>query len=226
MNENDVLCIEWRAVSLAQQVRMPMFYRVVGIDAPPELDFPAVMGYVTNNIVLGLFDGTGFITALSNTFSIQTVRAYNLFEVTENYEGDAREELPITGSSATDALPPFSAMSWYQGTSRRDIRSGSRRWPGLVEAHQIGGVIQSALLSIMDDVAEEMSITRSVSLPGDGVIVLQPIIVGRVKEVDEEGKVTYRLPATLEELKYYAANGWVSRANVTSQNSRKFGRGI
>lgn len=223
---NDIVCITFNGVCLAQAVRLPMFYRVNGLDAAPELSFSAIMDAVTNNIVLSMFDGTGLAAAWSNQTGLQSARAYNLFNVVENYEGLANEELPLGGGTAGEALPPFSAMAWYQGTSRRDIRSGSRRWPGLVEAHQSGGVIAPALFSIMGDVAAEMSMTRNVALAGDGIISLQPVIVGRVREVDEEGKVTYRLPVTQEEARYYPANGWIARDRVTTQNTRKIGRGI
>lgn len=226
MVPNDILLFELRGVLLGQQVRLPMFYRVVAFVAEPEVTFPLAMAEASEALWLTIFDGTAWAETTSAGMEYQTFRAYNLFDVLDNYEGNADGALPVSGGAVGTAMPPFSAFAWYQGTTRRDIRSGSRRWPGMSELHQNNGIVEAGILSVMGDVATAMSMPLTIALPSDGVLTITPVIVGREKEVDEDGKVTYRLPTTQAEARYYPATSWVPRANVSSQNTRKLGRGI
>lgn len=226
MVTNDLLLVQPSGVYGGQAVNLPMWYRVIGIDNPADAPFETIAQAIAIDVAEA-FLIEAYLFTVSASVTLNTIKIFNQFNVLENYEGNADGFLPASGAISGESLPTYDAFGFYTGTKRRDIRSGSRRWPGITEAQQSGGILGEGVFAALEDTCAQMSLTRPVAIPGSGLATIQPVIVGRVKEVNPDtGKVTYRMPSDQAEFRYYSANQWVPRLNTTTQNSRKRGRGI
>lgn len=221
MNVGDLLLIQPIGILASKAVNFPMWYRVNSLDNPSEASFTTMARAIAENVAESLLIEKYLVT-VSSSVDIRTIKILNQFNVLENYEGDAEGMLPAAGEIAGESLPTYDAFAFYTGTSRRDIRSGARRWPGIVEAQQSGGILAGGVLSALGDLCSEMSVTRIVSFVGGGLVSLQPVIVKRVKTIDlDTGKVRYNLPTSQEDFQYYGANQWIVRTFTTTQRTRK-----
>jgi hypothetical protein len=129
------------------------------------------------------------------------------------------------GAISGDCLPTFVAIQWFSPRTIGNIRAGYKRFAGVPESDTGNGIIITSLIDDWQAIATAFS--QNIDIVESSVTVgyLQPVIVKRIKEVDEDDKVSYRLPETLAELAYADAN-WSAREELTTQNSRKIGRGI
>lgn len=130
-----------------------------------------------------------------------------------------------TGTIVADTLPTFVSMELYSARTRGDVRAGYKRFSGVSEGFQTNGIISGAGITLLTTIATRLNAVVQIEENGETVGLLTPKIVKRIKEVDAQGKVTYRLPATLAEYVGASVN-YVPRERLTTQNSRKVGRGI
>jgi len=119
-----------------------------------------------------------------------------------------------TRSSTADneALPPFCAAGIRLTVGSRVTRPGQKRPPLLVEADSDNGNVASGTVTLLNTLAAKYSTMQTLGAPvatGN----MSPEIVRlntATQEIDVKQDVT----------------GYVLNARVTTQNSRKFGRGI
>ena len=101
-----------------------------------------------------------------------------------------------------------------------DTRPGSKRFGGVDEAQITDGVVTDAgTITGMNDLADQLAdqlVDTTLGLVAWGV----PVIVKRILDGD-----TYRLPTSLGELVTNTIIGAAASLIVSSQNSRKIGRG-
>lgn len=226
MNVADIYSITLQGAVASEQFRSVFFYRVQAIDGPQTV--------TTTQLLANMAEAHWSIAMLpayqpvaGTNVSFETYRIFNLFDVTELYEGDANAELPMSGAVVGEKLPPFAAFGFSQPSSIRGVRRGQKRLPGVAETQQADGVFTGGVFAQMQSVAEDLGLPIAVPVAAGLEATLFPVIVKRVKETDPEtGKVTYRLPETVLEATWYPAESWVPYENVTTQNSRKIGRGI
>lgn len=187
----------------------------------PDLIAEWVDWYVTN--VFGILD-----SVTPPTMSWDLVKGENLFEVSEI--GAVNFAAGTVGLIAGEVLAQFNSYAFTQPSGRRGMNPGSRRIPGVMEAG-VGtyGALIEAYLTALNGVATSFSSEVLLTYRGGlGEANLKPIIVKRVREGagTPEDPYTYRLPRNVGERTYYLANSWAARPVITTQNTRKTGRGI
>lgn len=144
----------------------------------------------------------------------------NLFD-----PADVGEELDgtKTGANADTLMPTFCAFSLRTNWTTRLIRRGQKRFPGVVENANVNGeIIASAMtqLAQLGDQLAETLVWEGIS----GNLVWTPVVVKRIRE-ETPTRVTYRLPTNLQEAVWVGATSWTPSNRITTQNSRKIGRG-
>lgn len=153
----------------------------------------------------------------------ERVTVRNLFNISDWYTGSL--SLPGTGwAGAQSTLGTFNAVGYKLDGDNHAVRNGAKRISALVEDSVTDGVItDSGLTGALNDLGEAMAapITDGLVTPLAAFI---PVIVKRVAEVIS-GVTNYRLPASLAEAVLSIVVGGVWDAVVTSQTSRKIGRG-
>lgn len=218
---NDLLLVQPIGILASKPVNLPMWYRVNGLDNPADAPFTSIAMSIASDIAEGILK-EAYLSTISASVDIRTMKVLNQFNVLENYEGNADGQLPAAGTVGGESLPTYDAFAFYTGTTRRDIRSGARRWPGITEAQQSGGILAGGVLEALEDLCIQMSLTRSVAFAGGGLVSIQPVIVKRVKTVDPvTGKVRYNMPTSQEQFQYYGANQWIIKTLTTTQRTRK-----
>lgn len=115
------------------------------------------------------------------------------------------------GVSDSEFLPPFNAAGFRLTVGSRVTRPGQKRIPGLLEVDSVGGGLSAAYITALEALCDEVTETLTLAAPAVG-FNLTPHIFRK----DATGAVT-----TSQEVV-----GYVINPNVTSQNSRKFGRGM
>ena len=136
-----------------------------------------------------------------------------------NPTGDYGEyAIPAGESSGTrsapeqaNALPIFNAASLRLVVGTRTTRPGHKRVGYLLEEDNSGGVLGSAFQVLMASFGVIVSNDMTLGVPAL-LTVLNPIICRK----DATGAVTAHQPVT----------GFIVNTNITSQNTRKPGRGV
>jgi len=114
----------------------------------------------------------------------------------------------VSGEISGERLPPFCAFSVQLSRASRASRNGHKRVGGVPEVSQQQGTLSSGALAQLQTYADAIA---------------APL-------VDSDGnswtpKIWRRLSATHAE-DFFPINAGIASNNVTSQNTRKFGRGI
>lgn len=167
--------------------------------------------------------GIGFCSGgISQEQSYTAVRVVNLFEDVSDF---AEIALPTTakGASTDAAMPPFVAYSFRTPWLGSGVRRGFKRFGGVRETVVTNGVIEpAAIADLQSEIGDALAQPLSV---GNGDY--QHVVVRRVKTLDPEtGKYSYDYPTNVGELYQVEPSVWVIQPNISTQNSRKFGRGI
>ena len=124
--------------------------------------------------------------------------SFTAFDVVSN--GD-------NGQVSGDALPSFAAWAFRLNRESRVVRNGSKRVGGVPESYQVNGLATSAAITAMGPYITGLTAILSF----DSIPVWQPVIL----RVPPDGS----LPTV------WSAIADVGFGTVTSQNSRKIGRG-
>lgn len=114
-----------------------------------------------------------------------------------------------TRATATLFMPPFNAANITFNVSNRNVRPGSKRIAGLVEEDQADGVLNDSLIGLYNTLAVKLIDDVTVADPAmSGIFVIY-------------GRENNNRPTPVSE----PVVGYKTSPNVSSQNSRKFGRG-
>lgn len=159
---------------------------------------------------------SGFI---STDLHYTALRVENIFNVNDFYE----LSVDHTGGGAGSYMPVFNAYYFRTMWMGSGLRRGMKRFAGVVEeAIQDGRVdaspLPDAFLEMASDLGSPLLVTAEETF--------MPLVVKRIKETDVKGNVIYRLPENYNEsLASRAAEQWEFVNSITTQNSRKIGRG-
>lgn len=147
----------------------------------------------------------------------------NTIEVRHLFSGASPFLLPVGEAGAGFAgqgLGSFESFGFTLGVATNATRPGSKRIPGVAEASVDDGVVtDGGTITALQDMATQFS-TDFVDTALGIVTWAVPIIVKRILDGD-----TYRLPTTLAEFVGNAIVDAAASLIVTTQNSRKVGRG-
>jgi len=134
-----------------------------------------------------------------------------------NLTGDYAEfDIPIAERAGTRAnptgekMPPFNCLGVRLVVGTRATRPGQKRYSILYEGDQADGVLGSAPITAVNALMAVLTAQMTLGAPA-ALTVLNPIITRK----DTAGFVTADQPIT----------GFLVNPNVTSQNTRKIGRG-
>lgn len=109
-----------------------------------------------------------------------------------------------------ELLPPFVAAGARLTVSTRTTRPGQKRIPNLVESDNLNGALQSAMKALVQAYLNVATFPMVLGAPA-ALTELSPIVCRK----NAAGLVTAHQPIT----------GYLVNNNITSQNTRKIGRG-
>jgi hypothetical protein len=194
---------------LAQQISMVFQYEVVGIG--PGVSAVQIAEAYWNNIKVttrALSQAAGFTLP----FKTITIRELNdPAGAYATYDIPFAEQAGTRSSGSGDAMPPFVAVGVRFVVGTRATRPGQKRVPFVLEGDNISGQLQSGMQGIVQTWCGVMTNIMNLGAPA-ALTGLQPIVVRK----DAGGFVTA----------YQNVTGFLVNGNLTTQNSRKIGRGI
>lgn len=110
-----------------------------------------------------------------------------------------------------ELLPPFCAASLRLTVSSRLTRPGAKRFVGLVESDQNGGILVAGVITLLNNIGGVVTAPIVLGAPA-ATVSLTPVIVKK----GTGGSVLSHQPIT----------GYLAGSRVTTQNTRKFYRGV
>lgn len=140
----------------------------------------------------------------------------NLFDPTDTYTKLISE--PGTYATDGDAANPFDALGLRLVQDNGSVRNGAKRYAGVTEPMSASGVIDDPTL-VTSLIALGVALIAGVDIG----IVSNAIVPVIVKRILDGGR--YRLPANSGEAVYGNVTDALYNVDVTSQVSRKIGRG-
>lgn len=144
----------------------------------------------------------------------QSVKAANLFDETDAHEILVSEP----GVAGSDSQGTFEAYPFRLVGNNAAVRAGAKRYAGVEDAFVSDGVVTDVdILAVLNDLADKLAETLTF---GIGVSLLDPVIVKRILLGGN-----YTLPTTPEDAILSVVTDVLFDTLVTSQVSRKVGRG-
>jgi hypothetical protein len=150
------------------------------------------------------------------------VRCRNLFDASDAGIYPVDE---AGGASDTEGMGPFIAMAFKLNGSNPAVRNGSKRIVGVAESWQTDGILTNGtILTALEAVTDALStnVTAGDVIPAD---TWAPTIVQRVRS-GTPGAYEYRLPESRGETVLSRIASALLSVVLTSQVSRKYGRGL
>lgn len=134
--------------------------------------------------------------------------------------GGAYAEFPIptgeqqgtrSGVGGGDWMPPMNATGIKLVVGSGVTRPGAKRVWGMVEADQVSGVLQAGIVAVANMAA---------TIFANSIILGAPVATGEM-----QGEIVRLDPTTQLVTVAQDVTGFIVKPNVTTQNSRKIGRG-
>lgn len=211
-----------------QQVINRFNYLGSGSPASVTMSFALVsaMGFIPDLGVYpaGIFSSMRDMQSADLTYD--EVVAKDIYSVTDFYT------LPYTAlggnvSNASGNEPPFVCYSFSTTRVRSDIRRGQRRIAGLVEGSVDSfGMVSAGNIALGATLSEKMSEVLTYDDSGTTLTFI-PVVVGKEKYTAPSGNDAYRYYSTFAAQEAHLAQGfeWFLQEQISTQNSRKRGRG-
>lgn len=153
--------------------------------------------------------------------------AKDLYSVTDFYSVPFISNTNGTVDAAGSAMSSFVSATMRTNRIRSDIRRGFKRYEGMVEANiEPFGVLASGYLAAVDAHAVALSNTLTYTDEGN-TLTFVPCIISLKKDTSDPDHTEYvKWPTEAEQLAHLASGVvWSSQNTITTQNSRKVGRG-
>lgn len=191
---------------LGQEVLNVQYYVVLAL---------ATLADDLSDYTQGFFDQYSIAMRQAQSTGLAHVRG-ELYEVNGLDFGIYVPPAPVVGVDGTDPLPSFSAVKIQQVRASRATRHGWKRIAGLVEANVVGNSLTTQAREEWQGIADELwgqpVEFLSSEFPDMRYMIVQPIIWGGNDPDFPLGR-------------YSAIETLSVSPNVTTQNSRKVGRG-
>jgi len=152
----------------------------------------------------------------------QEVRVRNLFD---DSDAGSVPSAASGGSSSTETTSPFVAAAFRMFGDNPAVKTGAKRLAGIPEAYVADGIITNEeYIGNLEDVAEAFAanITAGDVIPTDS---WAPVVVKRIRS-GTPGAYEYRLPESVGETVLSRVVSVLLELVLSSQVSRKFGRGM
>lgn len=115
-------------------------------------------------------------------------------------------------ASEGSSLPPYAAVAARLTVATRVTRPGQKRFWGVTELDNNNGVLQAALLALTDALLSKWTLPIGLSTPAD-IVQLNAQVVHYDRVTGEPGA-------------RQMVAGYIINNNLSTQNSRKIGRGV
>lgn len=186
----------------------------------------SAMGFIES---AGVYPADGLFAALravqSDELDYVEVECAALYSPTDFYT------LPFnptpSGARTGAANTPVLSYGFSTNRVRRDVRRGQKRLTGTVEADvDAGGVVASAVLTLLNTVATRMSAVLTY-VDEETTFTYTPVVLSYEMYTEPPDKPAYRPYPTLAEQLTHMASGvsWAAKPIVRTQVSRQYGRG-
>ena len=157
--------------------------------------------------------------------AFESIEVENLFDDTDTWV----DILALNGQRAApsgstpEILPAFTSLGITLDGAGKQVRDGKKRLAGLWEGDSVSGFAATGLVAACQPLLTRFAEGRDYGSPtlAEG---FRPIVVSRVQEVIN-GQRKYRLPRTRAELVFKAVTEAALSLILTTQNTRKLGRG-
>lgn len=165
--------------------------------------------------------------SLHNSVVFEQISIMDVHSDTDFYESPFVQELK--GGRGGDSLPPYDAISYRTNKIKKSVGRGFKRFAGINEGDQnLGRLGGGYIEAYAKPLAEEMSKTLSYDDEGN-VVEFRPAVCSKNKIAvpDKPGKFQYKYWPTAAQQEEHSAIGvvWAVQPNITTQVSRKRGRG-
>lgn len=155
---------------------------------------------------------TSFLQDITSTeITFDGIDITNLSEPTEIFVGDFTS--PFSGGVTGDVLPPFASWAFIKRRATATTRNGQLRLPGVPESLQVNGLATAPAVEDLEAFADifQLGFSAAATLP-------QPFtatFVLRIVRKDATGALV--LSNSISGVEY---------TRISTQNTRKFGRGM
>ena len=149
----------------------------------------------------------------SDTVLHERVAVEQLGSLTDYYE---LATTVTTGDLTGESLPVFNALRLDYVRASKETRSGSKRIAGLIETWVSGDFLTATGATERAALASALGDMLTV-----GIFTVEPVILGIRYVPDTDPKI----PLPVSEWVYNPISGVVVNSEITTQNSRKRGRG-
>lgn len=150
----------------------------------------------------------------------------NLFNAAELLEYTF--PVPYVGENAGAASPDFISPVLYSTRKVYGMHGGRKMLPPVAEELITGNDIVGGLVTSLATMANKWNTVSYQTTDAAGSLYTwAPVVVKRVKEETGNPRrpYTYRLPDVKVTAQYYLADNWAAKAQISTMNSRKQGRG-
>lgn len=219
-----------RQTYFAQQVINRFHYNSAGTPASVQGSFALTyaMGFVPDGTP-PVWDEDALFWAIRDITSNQLV--FNEVEVAAMYDPVDFYLRPfgsgVAGLVSTEAASPVLAYGFQSNRVRTDVRRGSKRFAGVLEAYVgAGGQIIPELSGQMNTLAALLSAPLTYDDEGN-TLTFSPVVLRFEEYETPRGNRAYKPYATLSAQLAHMAEGitYSPQATVRSQTSRQYGRG-
>lgn len=205
-------------------------FNYIGAGTPAAVSMSFALTSAMGFIKVGAAFPAGTIFAwmvgqLSTALTFSEVEVRNVYSVTDFYLTPFASG--TAGTYAGEATSPTLAYGFRTNRVRTDIRRGTRRFGGVVEATiGAGGVLAGGIGTSLDLVADLMSDVLTYTDEGN-TLTFTPCVVKREGYETPSGGWAYRyMEDETEQLANVATSIiWAPYPNVRTQVSRQYGRG-
>lgn len=173
------------------------------------------------------------LAMMSQSVTITAITARDVYSVTDFYT----RVVSLEGGIVSTPISTFNAFGFQTDRTRSDIRRGAARFPGPITTQiENSGNFNAATRTLMGAVAAELSAQQTLA-SGVNSAVANPVVVSKQKYYPgcdpdnvpcEPGKKpAYRYYDTWEQQELHIMRDitWSPVYEMTTQNSRKVGRG-
>lgn len=170
-------------------------------------------------------EASGINTVVANNTTFYGVSVRNLYYPTVFHELGG--VTPVTGIHEGNKAPTFLCVSFKSNKPAYGQRPARKRFGGLTEDLLNGDYITGG--AGYPDMLDNFAVALGDFIQTGGTPAtyqFEPVVVKRVKYVTADDKVAYRYPQSAEEADIFQAVIWSWDEKVTTQNTRKLGRGM